>query len=194
MRKSPIEIRGSLETPRLLLRQWQAEDAPIFADMNSDAEVMEFFPATLSSEESAAAAKRYASHISRLGWGFWACVLKDSNEFIGVVGLNEVEDLPIGDYVEVGWRLAKDHWGKGYATEAAGAALEFAFNDLGLSQVVSITSVINLRSRRVMEKLGMHNSRQNFQHPRLADESPLKEHVLYTISKKQFVEKQESDL
>jgi RimJ/RimL family protein N-acetyltransferase len=181
----PIKIHR-LESPRLLLRQWQAEDFSAFATMNADPEVMEFFPDILTRSESDAAVQRYQSHIAEFGWGFWACEHRANKKFIGVVGLNPMNDLPIGDGIEVGWRLSKDHWGKAYATEAGLASLEFAFNTLGLQEVVSITSLTNRRSQRVMEKLGMVNSNRNFMHPRVAEDSELREHVLYSMSRKQF--------
>jgi len=176
-----------LETERLLLRQWKESDLVVFQKLNSDPEVMEYFPATLSQEESDAVAQKCKEFISDRGWSFWAVELKSSNEFIGFVGLHEPDSkLPFTPCVEIGWRLLKSFWGKGYATEAAHKSLEYSFNELGLSEVVSFTTVSNLRSRAVMEKLGLKNSKQNFEHPDVPKEHPLSEHVLYKITKAEW--------
>jgi len=186
MSRSVMNKDFRLNSGRLVLRQWLSSDYPGFASMNADPKVMEYFPELLSVDESNAAAQKYEARIAQCGWGFWATELVETGEFIGVVGLAPVTDLPIGECVEVGWRLSSKHWGKGYATEAGLAALEFAFGQLQLVQVVSITSVINSRSRVVMQRLGLTNTNQNFQHPRIAEENKLREHVLYKISKSQF--------
>lgn len=173
-----------LETDRLIMRQWREDDFPIFAELNSDPIVMEFFPNIMNKSESDKSAKRYQSLILQHGWGLWALEQKRDQKFIGFVGLHETPaDLPFSPCVEVGWRLAKKSWGNGYATEAAKEALKFAFEVLQLPEVCSFTSTNNLRSRAVMERLNMVNIKQNFQHPRVPDGSPLKEHVLYKLTK-----------
>ncbi|BFM15946.1 GNAT family N-acetyltransferase [Maricurvus nonylphenolicus] len=177
-----------LKTNRLILRQWTKEDYPYLSDLCADEEVMEFFPALLSEDESFAMAERIHSLISERGWGFWAVEIPDQHKFIGFVGLHTPTDaMPFSPCVEIGWRLAKQHWGKGYATEAANAALEYAFTTLNLDEVVAFTTVTNTRSRSVMEKLGMHNSHQNFMHPDIESTHPLCEHVLYKIGKSEWV-------
>jgi RimJ/RimL family protein N-acetyltransferase len=175
-----------LQTTRLRLRQWQDKDLEPLAALNADEEVMEFFPATLDYKESQKAATKYKSKIEENGWGFWVSERLNDGAFMGIVGLNRVDDLPIGDYVEVGWRLAKPFWGFGYASEAASACLDFAFKELALEEVVAITTVNNVRSRAVMERLGMYDSGENFAHPKVEAASGLKEHVLYKISRDRF--------
>ncbi|MCG8414870.1 MAG: GNAT family N-acetyltransferase [Pseudomonadales bacterium] len=175
-----------LKTSRLLLRQWRSDDYPIFAELNSDPAVMEFFPAPLVREESDALADRIVEKIEAKGWGMWAVESISDKTFLGFVGLNDTDETPLGDAVEIGWRLRRASWGSGYASEAARAALVFAFEMLNLSEVIAFTTVGNLRSRAVMERLGMSNTGQNFMHPRVATDNPLCEHVLYTIKAEQF--------
>lgn len=168
------------ETPRLLLRGWQDSDLPAFAALNADPEVMKYFPAPLSRAESDAQASRIRQFIQQHGWGLWAVEVKGKTPFIGFVGLAiPGDDLPCSPCVEIGWRLAKDHWGHGYASEAAHGTLDVAFNTLQLPEVVSFTAEINLPSRRVMERIGMNFSGETFEHPRLPPGHPLRKHVLY---------------
>lgn len=175
-----------LQTSRLRLRQWDDRDLQAFAALNADAAVMEYFPKVYNIEESRDFAAKYKSKIEQNGWGFWVTEKVDDDAFIGLVGLNRVDDLPIGDCVEVGWRLARDYWGFGYATEAASACLHFAFEELALDEVVAITTVNNIRSRAVMDRLGMKDSGENFEHPRVDAASGLREHVLYKIFRQEF--------
>lgn len=181
----------SIETERLYLRQWQASDFAIFAAMNADAEVMRYFPKPLSSTVSDVIANKCQQLIADNGWGFWALSLKEHSKkagtFIGFVGLNNTHaDLPCAPCVEIAWRLHKDYWGQGYATEAAQASLTFAFEALKLAEVVAFTAVINKPSQRVMERLGMINTQDNFNHPALTSSHPLAEHVLYKITQEQW--------
>ncbi|WP_444926427.1 GNAT family N-acetyltransferase [Microbulbifer sp. TRSA002] len=170
-------------TERLQLRQWREEDKPVFAEMNADPRVMEFFPSLLTRQQSDAGVDRSIAHIEKYGWGFWALELRDTNEFLGFVGMKNVtEDLPFTPAVEIGWRLAFPHWGKGYASEAAQASLDVAFNTLNLSEVVSFTALQNLRSQRVMERLGMRRDSLVFEHPLVPSESHLQRHCLYRLS------------
>ena len=150
---------------------------------------MEHFPGLLSREESDAMLGRIRQHFARHGFGFWALAITDVAPFAGFVGLAvprfEAHFTPC---VEIGWRLAFDHWGRGYSTEAATAALEFAFGDLGLDEVVSFTVPDNLRSRQVMGRLGMRRSPEDdFDHPSLPDGHPLRRHVLYRLSRRQWL-------
>ncbi|MFT4814622.1 MAG: RimJ/RimL family protein N-acetyltransferase [Pseudohongiellaceae bacterium] len=175
-----------LETTRVVLRQWRSEDYAEFASMNADPDVMRYFPSLLSRKESDALTKKFDNLIAQKGWGFWVAQRKSDNAFIGLVGLNQADDLPVASCVEVGWRLAKAYWGKGYATEAANAALYFAFSILEQDWVAAFTTVENSRSRKVMSKLGMKNRNENFFHPRISENSGLKEHVYYEISRENF--------
>lgn len=177
-----------LKTDRLLLRQWTEDDFFPFAEMCSDTEVMEYFPKTQTREESYEMGKKILSLINERGWGFWAVEILDRHEFIGFVGLHTPTDkMPFSPCVEIGWRLSKQHWGKGYATEAAKEALKFAFNRLNLDEVVSFTTLANERSKIVMQKIGMRNSNQNFMHPAIDASHPLSEHVLYKIKKSEWL-------
>ena len=185
----------TLQTERLYLRQWRPSDLVIFAEINADAEVMRYFPKLLSPTVSDVIANKCQQLIKENGWGFWAVSLKGSlkdgsekaDTFIGFVGLNDTHaDLPFAPSVEIGWRLHKNYWGQGYATEAAQAALKFAFDELKLSEVVAFTAVINERSQKVMQRIGMRNTKTNFYHPALKIDHPLAEHVLYKSTQQQW--------
>ncbi len=177
-----------LKTNRLLLRQWTTDDFIPFADMCRDKEVMEFFPNTQTQEESYNMGLKIQSLIDARGWGLWAVEIPNEQAFIGFVGLHTPTDrLPFSPCVEIGWRLSKEHWGKGYATEAAKEVLKYAFDTLNLQEVVSFTSVVNVRSRAVMQKIGMIDSRQNFMHPDVEASHPLCEHVLCKVSQSQWL-------
>jgi len=129
-------------------------------------------------------AERIQSLIDERGWGFWATELKSTGEFIGFVGLHvPIPQLPFAPCIEIGWRLAYRHWGRGYATEAARSTLRIGFDELNLSEIVSFTAVANTRSRAVMERLGMLPEAETFQHPSLPTGHPLREHCLYRLSK-----------
>ena len=176
-----------LETDRLKLRQWKESDFPLFATMNADPVVMEYYPNTLSEDESNAMANKLKKLISERSWGFWAVETKKGKAFIGFVGLHKpTYDLPVTPCVEVGWRLDKKYWGKGYATEAARESLRFAFEKLKLNEVYSFASVSNERSWSVMKRLKMKNTERNFEHPIIPEGHPLREHVLYKITAKQW--------
>jgi ribosomal-protein-alanine N-acetyltransferase len=177
-----------LRTERLLLRHWRAEDREPFAALNADPEVMRHFPAPLTRAESDAMADRVARQLDERGWGLWVVDLdaarSPEERFLGFVGLAvprfEAHFTPA---VEIGWRLARAAWGKGYATEAAYAVLDHAFGPLGLEEVVSFTTVGNARSRAVMERIGMHRDpADDFDHPLLPEASPLRRHVLYRLT------------
>ncbi|MBL3583681.1 GNAT family N-acetyltransferase [Oleidesulfovibrio alaskensis] len=172
-------------TPRLFMRQWRAGDLPCFARMNADRRVMRFFPAPLTRRQSDAMAERCSMLIDSQGWGFWAVEERSSGLFAGMVGLHRPSgDLPFAPCVEVGWRLDPDHWGKGYATEAAAAALDIAFNTLGLHEVVAFTAVLNTPSQAVMRRLGMRHA-MDFEHPAVPADSPLRAHCLYRTDKEE---------
>lgn len=170
-------------TPRLTLRRWKDEDKEPFANLNADPQVMEFMPKALSSEESHSLVERIESNFKEHGFGLFAAELVNSQTFIGFIGLAIPRfQASFTPCVEIGWRLAFEHWGNGYATEGARAVLQFAFTELNLKEVVSFTVPANLRSRRVMERIGMKFI-EEFEHPSLPEGHPLRRHVLYTITK-----------
>ena len=170
-----------LRTDRLILRNWCSEDQGGLAAMNADPEVMRYFPACLDRAESAAMMTRMIDHIERHGFGFWVLEVPGVHTFAGCVGLLvPAFDAHFTPCVEVGWRLPRSAWGQGYATEAGRAALDFAFDRLGLDEVVSMAVERNHRSRRVMERLGMtRRPEDDFDHPKLPLDHPLRTHVLY---------------
>ncbi|TBR44758.1 N-acetyltransferase [Marinomonas agarivorans] len=172
-----------LETDRLILRQWQDNDYEPFAHMTADSDVMRYFPNCLSVRESNQLADRLRAMIAQKGWGFWAVELKETQSFIGFVGLNEVTHsaIPVTPFIEVGWRLAKEHWRQGYATEAAQKALEFGFDTLASSSIYAFTPLSNTPSQKVMQKLGMSNTQQDFDHPEVPNTHSLARHCLYKI-------------
>lgn len=180
-----MQLPRELRTERLLLRRWRREDREPFAAMNADPRVMEFFPALLSRAESDARVDRIEAHFKQHGFGLWAVEIAGGAPFAGFIGLSipsfEAHFTPC---VEAGWRLAAEHWGRGYALEGARAALAFGFDSLELEQIVSYTATSNLRSRRVMEKIGMnHDPDGDFDHPLLPEGHPLRRHVFYRIGR-----------
>jgi 3-dehydroquinate dehydratase/shikimate dehydrogenase len=181
----------TIRTERLLLRPWTQEDFEPFEKMNADPRVMECFPSVLTKVESDETAKRFKEGIEERGWGLWAVSVLGGAEFIGFIGLNPVGfDAPFTPAVEVGWRLSHEFWNHGYATEGALACLYFAFETLHFDEIVSFTVVRNQRSRRVMEKIGMHHDpKDDFDHPRLLEGDPLRRHVLYRITAEDWREK-----
>lgn len=172
-----------LTTERLRLRDWRDSDATAFAAMNADPEVMRHFPATLSRSESDVFLERIRADLAGRGFGWWAVEILGGAPFIGFVGLSvprfEAHFTPC---VEIGWRLAVEHQGHGYATEAARAVLDLGLGPLGLDEVVSYTPESNAASRRVMEKIGMSREEEDdFDHPLLPEGHRLRCHVLYRI-------------
>ncbi|MFC6162684.1 GNAT family N-acetyltransferase [Kribbella jiaozuonensis] len=177
-----------LTTDRLLLRQWRDSDREPFAALNADPAVMEHFPALQTREQSDALIDLNVPHLDGRGWGLWALEAKDTGEFIGFTGLNvPTFDAPFLPGVEIGWRLSKGAWGNGYATEAARAALAYAFGPVGLDEIVSFTATTNLPSQRVMQRIGMvHDEAGDFDHPRVKEGHRLRRHVLYRIDRAQW--------
>jgi len=176
------------KTDRLLLRGWRDDDLEPFAALNADPEVMRHFPAPLARAESDALAAGIAEHLDGEGWGLWAVEVAGAGpggrgRFAGFTGLSAPGfAAPFGPAVEVGWRLARWAWGHGYATEAATAALDVGFDDLGLDEIVSFTAVPNQRSQAVMRRIGMTRDPDgDFDHPRVPA-GPLRRHVLYRIA------------
>lgn len=177
-----------LETSRLWLREWRVEDREPFARMNADPRVMEHFPKLLSPEESDAMIDRIEQIFLEQGFGLWALERKDNGAFIGFTGLGIPRfESWFTPCVEIGWRLAFEAWGQGFATEAAQRALAFGFENLGLEKIVGFTSIPNVRSQRVMQKLGMrHEPEWVFEHPLVAEGSRLRTHLLYAMERGEF--------
>jgi len=191
-----VPAHPTLTMPRLLLRPWRGQDLAPFAALNADPRVMQFLPNCLTCEESDAMAARIAEHFDRHGFGLWAVEAPGVANFIGFVGLSiprfEAHFTPC---VEIGWRLAHEYWGLGYATEAARAALAFGFESLRLEQIVSFTVPTNLRSRRVMERIGMTRSpADDFEHPNLPEGHTLRAHVLYRLCRSDWLRSTASTL
>jgi RimJ/RimL family protein N-acetyltransferase len=186
-------MRGLRETPgmseirtdRLLLREWRDSDLEPFAAMNADRRVMEFLPAPLERSASDALALRIRGDFSRHPFGLWAVEAPGIAPFIGYIGLTVPNFTAFfTPCVEIGWRLAFNHWGRGYATEGARAAIDFGFRQAKLGEIVSFTVPSNVRSVRVMEKSGMkRNPGEDFDHPALPMGHRLRRHVLYRISR-----------
>jgi len=172
-----------LRTSRLLLRPWRDEDVAGFAEMSADPAVMEYLlPLSDRGLSADTWVARKRAHWEEHGFGQWVVELPGEASFIGVVGLETVSyDAHFTPAVEVAWRLVRAYWGRGYATEAAKAALDYGFGEVGLGEIVALTVPANQRSRRVMKRLGMTQSPQDdFDHPRLP-EGPMRRHVLYRL-------------
>jgi RimJ/RimL family protein N-acetyltransferase len=180
-----MPVEPELRTSRLILRRWREADRAPFAALNADPVVMEHFRAPLRREESDALADRITADIDERGWGLWAVEIPGTAAFAGFIGLNPATfDAPFTPAVEVGWRMARDHWGSGYATEGATAALSFGFDALALEEIVSFTTHGNARSRRVMERLGMRRDpADDFDNPNVPSGDPLRPHVLYRLNR-----------
>lgn len=176
--KAPV-----LRTSRLCLREWRADDLEPFAQLNADPCVMKHFPNVLTRDESDAHARRIMARMEILDFGFWALEHAATNQFIGFTGLSAPSfSARFTPCVEIGWRLAAEHWGQGYVTEAARACLAYAFESLQLEEVVSFTVPANVRSRAVMERLGFrHNPSDDFMHPGLPSGHPIQSQVLYRL-------------
>ena len=173
----------TIETPRLLLRDWREADVASWVAMNQDKRVTEFFAGSYDRARSEALAAERRAELQRNGYGWWVLEEKAGRSFVGAICLRTVPfNAAFTPAKEIGWRLIVDAWGRLYATEAASAALDFAFRRLGWPEVVAMTAALNLRSQRVMQRLGMtHDPRDDFDHPRIAPGNPLRRHVLYRI-------------
>jgi RimJ/RimL family protein N-acetyltransferase len=174
----------AVQTNRLILRRWRDEDLAPYAAINADSRVMQHFPSVLSRADSDAQAARIRKHWDDHAFGLWAVEIPGGAPFVGFIGLQRVPfDAAFTPAVEVGWRLAFEAWGHGYATEGARAALEHGFGVLGLREIVSMTVAPNERSWRVMERLGMKRAHgEDFDHPRLPEGHPLRRHILYRVA------------
>jgi RimJ/RimL family protein N-acetyltransferase len=176
---------AQLATDRLVLRRWRDGDREPFAHLNADPQVMEHFPSPLSHDESDAFVDRIELAFEERGYGLWAIEVPGQFELIGYVGLAAPRfEAHFTPAVEIGWRLARPYWGRGFATEAARAAVADGFQRVGLAEIVSFTVPANVRSRSVMERLGMkHDPADDFDHPLLPVGHRLRRHVLYRLSR-----------
>jgi ribosomal-protein-alanine N-acetyltransferase len=174
---------AELQTQRLLLRRWHPRDRAPFAALNADPEVMRYFPALLTRQQSDQLADKIDAHIEREGWGLWALQERASSRFLGFTGLARPSfEASFTPAVEIGWRLSRAAWGFGFATEAAQAAAAFAFDELAIDELVSFTTQHNARSIAVMRRLGMrHDAAHDFEHPNVSDPA-LRPHVLYRLA------------
>ena len=175
------------ESERLFFRKWKEEDIKIFSDMNSDPTVMEYFPKILTEKESKQLYEKIVMDLDKNSYGLWAVELKNSNQFIGFIGFNYTTfKSDFTPCLEIGWRIKKEEWGKGYATEGAKASLNYGYHELGLDEIYSFTSKINQRSEKVMIKIGL-NKIGEFEHPNIEEGNKLRRHVLYKIVKNEYL-------
>ncbi|MGK6306121.1 GNAT family N-acetyltransferase [Variovorax sp. DT-64] len=182
-----------LQTRRLRLRAWRDEDLPRFAELNADSGVTEHLLGPLTRSQSDALVGRITEHFLREGFGFWAVEAPGVAGFIGMVGIGIPSyTAPFTPCVEAGWRLGRQYWGQGFATEAARAALAFGFETVDLPEIVALTVPGNARSRAVMARLGMvRTPSDDFDHPLVPAGHPLKRHVLYRLSKQAWLRTRE---
>ena len=180
-----MDEKPILETERLILRQWREDDIAPFAAMNADPRVTAALGVKLDPSVTKALIERVSASFPQNGFGIWAVELRGGAPFVGFTGLSIPRfEAPFMPAVEVGWRLAFDHWGKGYATEGARAAVEFGFNTIGLEEIVSFASAANLRSHAVMKRLGMrYDAQDDFNYPGVAPTDPLRRHLLYRLKR-----------
>ncbi len=184
MTTSPL---AAPNTPRLRLRAWLAADREPFAALNADLQTMRYFPAPITREASDASIDNWQAQIDERGWGNWAVERRDTGAFIGYVGLTVPKRvLPFSPCVEIGWRLMRAHWGQGFATEAARAVLRVGFEEIGLAEIVSFTTLLNLPSRAVMQRIGLVDAQQNFEHPGVPEGHRFRMHCLYRLRREEW--------
>ena len=179
----------SLVTQRLLLRPWQDADRQPFADLSADPEVMRFLLPIDGRAATDVWIDRQMAHLAEHGFCFWAVAERDSGAFVGAIGLLHVSyQAHFTPAVEVGWRVARRFWGRGYAPEGATASLRFAFEVRGLEEIVANTAPANANSRRVMQKLNMiRDPADDYDHPRMPSGHPLQRQVLYRMRKSDWL-------
>lgn len=179
------------ETKRLILREWQDKDFEPFSKLGQNESVMEFFPKIFNQQDTLELISRIKDKFKANGFGFYTVVLKDSEQFVGSIGLNIPDfEAHFTPCVEIGWRVAKEYWGQGLAVEAAQKCLDIGFNEFNLNEIVSFTARVNKKSERVMQKLGMvHDVKGDFYHPKLEINHPLALHVLYRMPKSLWLSK-----
>jgi ribosomal-protein-alanine N-acetyltransferase len=171
--------KAIITTPRLILRQWQTSDYDLFVQMCRDKDVMQFFPSTLTKDETVPLIKNILAHFAEYGYGAYAAERTDNNKFIGFIGFSHPTfKADFTPCIEIAWRLSKENWNQGFATEGAKACLDYGFSELKFKEVYSFTSKLNLPSIRVMQKIGMIEAGE-FEHPNLPAGHKLSTHVLY---------------
>jgi 3-dehydroquinate dehydratase/shikimate dehydrogenase len=178
----------TIKTKRLVLRPWKKEDLEPLSRLNANPQTMEFLVNPLTPEESIVRLDLYTQHLNNHGWGLWAVSAPGVSDFMGWIGLWPISfDAHFTPAIEVGWRLLPEFWGQGYATEGAKASLQYGFDTLHLDEIVSITVPSNIRSKRVMEKLGMHTEpKDDFDHPKVPEGHSLRKHVLYRLERTEW--------
>ncbi|WP_338845641.1 GNAT family N-acetyltransferase [Massilia sp. W12] len=182
-----------LHSQRLSLTGWREEDLAPFAELNGDAHALRFFPHTLTREESDQMTFRIHTRMQEFGWGLWALRVGPERRFAGFVGLLIPRpELPLPPALEIGWRLRQDCWGQGYAREAAKLARDFAFHQLGEQDLISITSLHNQPSWRVMQAIGMQDSGQRFDHPAYEEGDARAQHCVYTLNRAAWLAQREA--
>ncbi len=187
-----LPSHDEIHTSRLLMRRWREADRAPFAAMNADAEVMRYFPALQSRATSDTWVDAFEERFERQGFGLWALERVDTGAFIGFTGLNPMPDgVPGAGGMEVGWRLAQDAWGHGYATEAGRASIDLAFGSLGLEEIWSMTAVLNVPSQRVMQRLGM-SLFGHFDHPKVPVGHAVRPHVVYRLGRPEFEQQRDA--
>ncbi len=181
----------TIETPRLILRDWRDADLEPWIAMNADPRVTEFLARSYTRALSESTAVAMREQLKRNGYGWWAVEVRGGPCFAGVIALQAVPfAAPFTPANEIGWRFSVENWGRGYATEGARAALDFAFDELGWREVVAFTAAANVRSQRVMERLGMtHDSADDFDHPRIEPGHPLRRHLLYRVQRRALLQR-----
>jgi RimJ/RimL family protein N-acetyltransferase len=177
-----------IRTQRLILRPWRETDLELFAKLNADPKVMEFYNSVLTRNESDALAMKFQKEFKERGYGFWAIEVPGVADFIGYVGLNYWNlEMKFAPCIDIGWRLDSSFWGHGYATEGAEASLHYGFKMLGFSEIVAMATIGNTRSKHVMERLGMKTDpAENFEHPKVPKGDRLSWRVLYRLSDKEW--------
>jgi len=177
----------AFESERLRFRRWSEADKLPFAQMNADDEVMKYFPNKLTRAASDAFIGRIEKHFEEFGYGLWAVEVKETGVFIGYIGFYQATfEADFTPCIEIGWRLSRESWNEGYATEGAKACLDYGFKELKFSEVYSFTSVINIKSINVMKKIGLEKVGE-FNHPRLEQGNPLRAHVVYKLEKEKYL-------
>lgn len=178
----------TLKTKRLILRNWKKSDLLPFFQLNADSRVMEFYAKTLSRKESDALAEQIQRNATKYPYGFWAVEVPGISSFIGYIGLNYWDlQMDFSPCVDIGWRIAFPYWGFGYALEGAQEVLRYGFENIELDEIVSMATIGNFRSQRLMKRLAMeHDPKENFHHPKLLKRDPLSMRVLYRLSKQNW--------
>lgn len=179
-----------IETERLILRTWKKEDADPYFQINQNPKIIEFIRGPITMEQVNDFISAVNRQSDKHGYTLWAVELKETGELMGFIGLNYIDwESHFTPAVEVGWRLGSQFWGKGYATEGAKASLDYGFKQCGLKEIVSFTVPANIRSIRVMEKIGLKRDvNGDFAHPKLAADHLLSQHILYRLTIDEYLQ------